>query len=108
LPGDSFQIYGQREGLPVERVQTIFEDRQHVLWLKTSSGLCRWSPGSHVDCLNIPSVNVLSLVDEANGGLLIGDDLSGSTLRLSKWSPAARDRSARKCIGSPESHAARP
>jgi ligand-binding sensor domain-containing protein len=83
LPGDSFQIYGQRDGLPVQRVRTIFEDRQRVFWLGTSSGLCRWSPGSPADCLSIPYVNVLSLVDDANGGLLIGDDLSGSIQRLS-------------------------
>jgi signal transduction histidine kinase/ligand-binding sensor domain-containing protein len=83
LPNDSFQIYGQGDGLPAQGVRTIFEDRQHVFWLGTSRGLCRWSPGSQADCLTIPSVNVLSLVEEANGSLLIGDDLSGSTLRLS-------------------------
>jgi ligand-binding sensor domain-containing protein len=84
LPNDSFQIYGQRDGLPAQGVRTIFEDGQHVFWLGTSNGLCRWSPGSQADCLRIPSVNVLSLVDEADGGLLIGDDLSRTTLRLSK------------------------
>jgi signal transduction histidine kinase/ligand-binding sensor domain-containing protein len=83
LPNDSFRIYGQRDGLPAQAVRTIFEDLQHVFWLGTSKGLCRWSPGSQADCLRIPSVNVLSLADEANGGLLIGDDLSGGTLRLS-------------------------
>jgi signal transduction histidine kinase/ligand-binding sensor domain-containing protein len=83
LPNDSFQIHGQREGLPAQAVRTIFEDRQQVFWLGTSKGLCRWSPGSQADCLSIPSVNVLSLVEQANGDLLIGDDLSRSTLRLS-------------------------
>jgi signal transduction histidine kinase/ligand-binding sensor domain-containing protein len=83
LPNDSFQIYGQSEGLPARPVRTIFEDRQHVLWLGTSSGLCRWSPGSRADCLSIPSLNVLSLAEEANGGLLIADDLSRTTMRLS-------------------------
>jgi ligand-binding sensor domain-containing protein/two-component sensor histidine kinase len=83
LPDDTFQVYGRNEGLPAQPVQTVFEDRQHVLWLGTTKGLCRWSPGSQADCLNIPSVNVLSLVEEENGGLLIADDLSRTTLRLS-------------------------
>jgi signal transduction histidine kinase/ligand-binding sensor domain-containing protein len=83
LPSDSFQVYSQREGLPAQTVQAILEDRHHVLWLGTSSGLCRWSPGSQADCLSIPSVNVFSMVEETNGDLLIGDDISRSTLRLS-------------------------
>jgi len=83
LPNDSFQVYGRREGLPAQGVRTIFEDRQHVFWLGTSRGLCRWLPGSQAECLSIPAVNVLSLVEEADGGLLIGDDLSRTTLRLS-------------------------
>jgi signal transduction histidine kinase/ligand-binding sensor domain-containing protein len=83
LPDDSFHIYDQRDGLPAQKVRTIFEDRQHVFWLGTSKGLCRWSPGSRADCLNIPAVNVVSLVEDENGSLLIGDDLSRTTLRLS-------------------------
>jgi signal transduction histidine kinase/ligand-binding sensor domain-containing protein len=83
LPDDSFQVYGQPEGLPAQPVQTIFEDRQHVFWLGTSGGLCRWSPGSQADCLSIPSVSVFSVGDEANGDLLIGDRISRTILRLS-------------------------
>jgi ligand-binding sensor domain-containing protein len=83
LPSGSFQAYGQGEGLPAQTVRTILEDRQHVFWLGTSGGLCRWSPGSQADCLSIPAVNVWSLVEEANGDLLIGDDVSRNTLRLS-------------------------
>jgi signal transduction histidine kinase/ligand-binding sensor domain-containing protein len=83
LPDDSFQIYGQKEGLPAQTLQTIFEDRQHVFWVGTSKGLCRWSPGSQADCLSIPAVNVWSLVEEANGDLLIGDDVRRTTMRLS-------------------------
>jgi signal transduction histidine kinase/ligand-binding sensor domain-containing protein len=86
-PDGSFQIYGQREGLPEQRVQTVLEDRQHVLWLGTSTGLCRWSPGSRADCLSIPAVNVFSLLEEANGDFLVGDDVSRSTLRLSRGAP---------------------
>ncbi|SPE42908.1 putative Integral membrane sensor signal transduction histidine kinase [Candidatus Sulfopaludibacter sp. SbA3] len=91
LPNDSFQIYGQPEGLPAQLVRTMFENRDLVLWLGTSKGLCRWSPGSPADCLNIPPVNVFSLIDEANGDMLIGDDVSRSMLRFSKGTlrPAA-------------------
>ena len=83
LPNDSFQIYSQREGLPAEEVRTIFEDRQHVFWIGTSRGLCRWSPGSQAECLSIPSISVFSATEEADGDLLIGDTISRSTLRLS-------------------------
>ena len=78
---DKFQVYRQETGLPAQAVQTMFEDRQHTFWLGTSRGLCRWSPGSQADCLN--NLSVFSLVEEANGDLLIGDNVRQTTLRLS-------------------------
>ena len=83
LPDGSFQVYGQADGLPAAGERTIFEDRLHNLWLGTSSGLCRWSPGSPAACLSIPRVSVFSLIEDMRGELLIGDDISKSMLRLS-------------------------
>ena len=82
-PDGSFQIYDQHEGLPAQAVQTIFEDKQHTFWVGTSKNLCRWSPGRQADCVKAPAVSVWSLVEETNGDLLIGDDITRSTLRLS-------------------------
>jgi signal transduction histidine kinase/ligand-binding sensor domain-containing protein len=82
-PDGSFKIYDQRQGLPAPTVQTILEDTQHTFWIGTSKSLCRWSPGSPADCLKVPAISVWSLVDETNGSLLFGDDVTRSTLRLS-------------------------
>jgi len=83
LPDGSLQVFGQADGLPAGGVRTIFEDRVHNLWLGTSSGLCRWAPGSPAACLGIARVSVFSLVENGDGELLIGDEISKSMLRLS-------------------------
>jgi signal transduction histidine kinase/ligand-binding sensor domain-containing protein len=83
-PDGSFQIYDQSDGLPAPTVQTIFEDAQHTFWIGTSKSLCRWSPGSPANCLKGPPVSVWSPVEDASGNLLFGDDVTRSTLRLSK------------------------
>jgi signal transduction histidine kinase/ligand-binding sensor domain-containing protein len=83
LRDGSFQVYGPADGLPAAGVRTIFEDRLHNLWLGTSSGVCRWAPGSPAACLNIPHVSAFSLIEDMHGDLLIGDDISKSMLQLS-------------------------
>ena len=83
LRDGSFQVYSQSGGLPAAGVRTLFEDHLHNFWIGTPRGLCRWVPGSPAACLSIQPVSVFSLVENADGELLIGDDISKSTLRLS-------------------------
>jgi signal transduction histidine kinase/ligand-binding sensor domain-containing protein len=82
LPTGQFEIYDRTAGLPGQKVQTILEDSKHVLWLGTTGGLCRWSPGAPAAC-SLAALNIFSLTEEANGDFLIGDNASGSTLELS-------------------------
>jgi signal transduction histidine kinase/ligand-binding sensor domain-containing protein len=37
---------GERDGVPAGRIQALLEDRQHDVWVGTSSGLARFSPGA--------------------------------------------------------------
>jgi ligand-binding sensor domain-containing protein/anti-sigma regulatory factor (Ser/Thr protein kinase) len=80
----SVQTYGPADGLPDQRLATLFQDRAANLWIGTFGGLCRWSPGTRAACSGVPSRQVLAVVGDSSGELLVFDGASKSILRFRK------------------------
>jgi signal transduction histidine kinase/ligand-binding sensor domain-containing protein len=87
----STRVYGLADGLPNQKVRSLFEDSHRNLWIGTDGNLCRWSPGSPAVCLTVPRLDVSFMVEGAGGDLLILDRASKGILRLSngKLAPLA-------------------
>lgn len=67
---------GSAEGLPSNRVWTIFEDRDRVLWLGTGNGLCRYDrAGDHFQVYGLeqglPSAVINGITEDRRGRLWV-------------------------------------
>ena len=78
----SVRTYGPADGLPDQRLATLFQDRAANLWIGTHGGLCRWFPGTRAACWGVPSSQILSVVGGRSGELLVIDGASKSILRF--------------------------
>jgi ligand-binding sensor domain-containing protein len=78
----SVRTYGPADGLPDQRLATLFQDRAANLWIGTNGGLCRWSPGTRAACFGVPSRQVVSVVGDSSGELWVFDGTSKSILRF--------------------------
>ena len=63
----SVRTYGPADGLPDQRLATLYHDRAANLWIGTNGGLCRWSPGTPAACSSAPSRQILSVVGGSSG-----------------------------------------
>ncbi len=82
------KIYGQtdNEGLPFNKINALFEDRQGDLWVGTEEGLVRLKPNQfsvYTRESGLTHNNITSVLRDRNGGLWIGtwggglDELKG-------------------------------
>jgi signal transduction histidine kinase/ligand-binding sensor domain-containing protein len=80
---DEVRVYDRDDGLDAGVYQTIFEDRDHIVWLGGTEGLSRYAAGAFVTVRSdagFPAANLTAIVEDARGELWIG---SGSgILRL--------------------------
>jgi ligand-binding sensor domain-containing protein len=93
----SVRTYAPVDGLPDQRLATLFQDSAANLWIGTFGGLCRWSPGTRAACWNVPSRQIFS-VNGGNPGELLAIDGARSVVRF-------RDGTG-ECVSLAESHAA--
>ena len=76
------QVAGLAVGkeLPGGRIQTIFADRQHSLWVGTNNGLVRWS-GGKVQRFPVTdplaSASIVALMEDREGNLWVGTESDG-------------------------------
>jgi ligand-binding sensor domain-containing protein len=69
----SVRTYGPADGLPDQRLATLFQDTAANLWIGTYGGLCRWSPGTRAVCSSVPARMIRSVVGGSSGELLAID-----------------------------------
>jgi ligand-binding sensor domain-containing protein/signal transduction histidine kinase len=75
LQDDKGTYYTKREGLPDNKVQTVFEDRNGNIWIGTWSGLCRlqdWTFATLTRQDGLPHDYVQVLYEDWEGNLWIG------------------------------------
>ena len=77
----SIQTYGVDEGIK-PGVRSIFRDRQGVLWLASTEGLCRWTPGEMEVCLKTQPLDQAAIRDDCEGRLLVVDATLRQAFRL--------------------------
>jgi signal transduction histidine kinase/ligand-binding sensor domain-containing protein len=96
LSGHAARRYRQQDGLPSDRVEQLYRDREGALWIGTSRGLARMVSGQ---LESLPEANplagnaVLSMIEDREGNLWLGLEASGlGVLRnLTFTSLTARD-----------------
>jgi signal transduction histidine kinase/ligand-binding sensor domain-containing protein len=75
--------YTRREGLPADRITTIFEDREGVVWVGTDGGVARLIDGK-VESFHsgdfLSQDAILSLFEDREGDLWIGTETNGVTI----------------------------
>jgi ligand-binding sensor domain-containing protein/signal transduction histidine kinase len=84
-----------REGLPGNRVEGLYEDREHTLWISTDRGLARIHDGQ-LDTLTpsggLSSNVVLSIFEDREGSLWLGTETGGiNILRDQKFTTYTTD-----------------
>jgi ligand-binding sensor domain-containing protein/signal transduction histidine kinase len=77
------RTFGKQDGLPDQAIRTLFQDREANLWIGTTNGICRWSPGHAAVCAQGPPVDAVSIVDAGDSDLLIADHKMKREVRLS-------------------------
>jgi signal transduction histidine kinase/streptogramin lyase len=68
------------DGLPSDRIQTVFHDRQGAAWIGTHSGLARIAAGQITTYSTrnlLPNDSVKSLFQSSDGAIWIGTELGG-------------------------------
>lgn len=70
------RVWGTEDGLPAGRIESIAAEGGG-LWLGTSAGVCRWSPGARAACEQ-PSRPAIMAVARAATGLLGALDAGGT------------------------------
>ena len=78
-----FSNYGKQDGLSADYIRTVMEDRKGRLWIGSSGGLDRMQPDGSIKAVLLPSVasgnstSVLSLGEDADGGVWVGTYADG-------------------------------
>ena len=77
-----FSNYTQRDGLSGDYIRAVLEDRNGRLWVGSAGGLDRMDADGSITPLRLPttsgnSPSVLSLAEDAEGGLWIGTYVDG-------------------------------
>jgi signal transduction histidine kinase len=73
--GNELRLYGKGDGLDAGLYQTIYEDRDHVVWLGGTEGLSRYAGGVFETVRRdqgFPVANLTAIVEDAAGELWIG------------------------------------
>lgn len=77
----TLKVYGAADGLPDQKVQSLFESSRGDLWLGTHDGLCRWSPGIKAECTVVRNLTIL-FIAEADRGVLVADGSGRRIVRI--------------------------
>lgn len=80
-PDGSVRSFGARDGLPTQEIHAISLDSAKHLWIGTSQGICKWSPGTRAVCFQTSEVHPVSIIEDS-GALFIADGLRKRVLRL--------------------------
>jgi signal transduction histidine kinase/ligand-binding sensor domain-containing protein/DNA-binding response OmpR family regulator len=80
----SFDYFSQKDGLPNNQIQCIFQDRKGWVWLGTSQGLCRFDGYRFVSFIHNPEDSsslsgslVRVIFEDSRGNLLVGTENGG-------------------------------
>ncbi len=86
--GNILRCYGAADGIPFPYAQPLFQDAQERLWLGSSLGVCRWTPGKPQTFTKDALARfkglqgVSSITGETDGSLLVGIQKVGQGLGL--------------------------
>lgn len=82
--------FGQEQGLPSERMYSVYVDSNNAVWAGTSNGLARVQNGriqAFTEADGLPSGAVYALIESPQGGLYIGTHHGLYTVLNGKFSP---------------------
>jgi len=84
LANGAFHVYSVKDGLPEQRIWTVFEDKRSNLWIAADHDLCQWSPGHPAECTAFPRAAILALAGDGGADWLIEDPSSKGVLQFSE------------------------
>lgn len=91
LPNGPAKHYGLAQGLPDERLYTIFKDSENVIWAGTANGLARIDNGNvqtFTDKHGLPKGAVYAILQAPEGGLYLGTNFGMYKVRNGEISKA--------------------